>query len=144
MKKKSFFSHLWPKINTKDDAIEATKNSQFLAFYLALAYGVNLLFVLFTGEDIFEGPFIDSFEKNFFIIVYILIIAFFIWLGFRIRDKKFGLVPYLCGWCLIEMILKLVVYPGQGVIVALIVAVYSISCLRAWWSLRSNFNSKNQ
>ena len=41
------------------------------------------------------------------------------------------------------MIVKLVGYPGQGVIVALVVAVYSISCLRAWLSLRSNFNSKN-
>ena len=143
MKKKSFFGSLWPKINTKNDAIEATKNSQFLAFYLAISYGILLLFVLFTGEDIFMGALIDSLEKNIFIIVYILFVAFFIWLGFRIRGKKFGLVPYLCGWCLIEMVFKLVEHPGRGVIIALVVAVYSISCLRAWLSLRSNFNSEN-
>ena len=143
MKKKSFFGHLWPEINTKDEAIEATKNSQFLAFYLAITYGILLLFLLFTGRDFFMGAFIDSFENNFFIISYIIVVAFFIWLGFRIRGKKFGLVPYLCGWCLIEMVFKLVEHPGRGVIIALVVAVYSISCLRAWWSLRSNFNSEN-
>ena len=129
--KTGFFDTIWPKLNTKKDSIATLRNCQIISFYLAASYLLNFYFIYSYGESLWTTEATGSFDGLFFL----FFTALFVWLGFRIRQNKFGSVPYISAWCIIECILT-TMYAPQGLVIRLIAAAISVSCLRAWFFQR--------
>jgi len=127
-----FFKSLWPKINSKEDSFQVLRNCQVLCFYLVFAYSINAIFN-YNGISLLSEAKMDDFDKIFMPLWFLSIAILFLWLGFRIRKNKFGLVPIISVWVIIECVLTIIMSstPG-GIVIRTFLILIAIGCLRAW------------
>ena len=131
-KKNNFFKSLWPKIDTKDDSFQVLRNCQVLCFYLVFSYLINALFN-YNGILLWSEGKLDDFDKIFMPLWFLSGAVLFLWLGFRIRKNKFGLVPIISMWLIIECVTTIIVSPSPGgIILRIYLILVAIGCIRAW------------
>ena len=140
-KKVGILRAFWTKIEDLESAQEAASAGAIAAGYLAFGYAVSLLFLFFSGQtpsaEINETIPVDKFDYYFQVIVHSLIFVFFCFVTYRIyKQKKFGLIPFLSLWLLIEIGYKFYLTPGSGLVVSLIVTVVAINSFRGWVGIR--------
>ena len=140
-KKEGMFRTFWTKIEDLESAQEAASAGAIAAGYLAFSYALSLLFLYFSGEALFAEytgsiP-ADKFEYYFQLIMFSLITIFFSFITYRIlKHKKFGLIPFLSLWMLIEIGYKFYLVPGRGLVLSLIFTVVAINSFRGWLGIR--------
>ena len=135
------FRTFWTKIEDLESAQLAASAGAVAAGYLAFSYAISLLFLYFSGETLFaeyNGTIpIDKFEYYFQLIMYSLITIFFIFVTYRIlKHKKFGFIPLLSLWMLLEIGYKFYLVSGRGLVLSLIFTVVAINSLRGWLGIR--------
>ncbi|MEH6525896.1 MAG: hypothetical protein V7723_07455 [Sneathiella sp.] len=134
--KKNKLFGLWNVIDDEASAIKAALSIQFVAFYITFGYTVNLGFLLGTGKAIFSPKPSDEFEFYVQMGLMVAAIAVSLWLGFKIRSKSFSVIPAVFIWLIVEIILKSLSAPGEGILMAIILVVISIYGFRGWLALR--------
>ena len=98
---------------------------------MAVSYFFNFFFIYSYKESLWSAEAAGTIDGLF----YLFFTALFAWLGFRIRQNKFGSVPYISAWCIFECIITTIFAP-KGFVIRLIAAAISVSCLRAWFFQR--------
>jgi len=135
-KKKSRLSWLWPKIKDIDSAVDAANNAQYLAYIMAFGFGLNIIFLFTTGSSLYGNEAADDLELYLYVTMYVIVVTLLLWLGLRIRKEKFGAIPYICAWAIIESFGKLIFIPGKGIWLIIIVVLLSIGAFRGWLGVR--------
>jgi len=140
-KKDGVLRMFWTKIEDLDSAQEAASAGALVAGYLAFSYALSVLFLYFSGQALFadltETVPADKFEYYFQLIMYSLIVIFSGFATHRIhKQKKFGLVPFISLWMLVEVGYKFYLMPGRGFILSLLFTVVAINSLRRWMGIR--------
>ena len=134
--KKSFFG-FWTKVRDFDSAKSATKLGAVISGYLAFSYGTNLLVMINDGETLNGLVLEDQFEHYIKIILHLVVVMFSIFMAYRIhKNEKFGSVPYLAVWLLVEIALKLLASPGKNLIVSIIFSFLAINSLVGWFGIK--------
>lgn len=137
-KRSGIMGLLWPTIEDLETAVEAAKNAQMAAYWMALSYVVQVAFLFLTGRTIFSGLTAgDNVELYLLAGLNAGVACGFLWLGLRIRSGKLGSVPFIAVWCLIEVGAKtLLLAPGRGLAVSVIFLAVALGALRGWFSVR--------
>ena len=84
--KTGFFDTFWPNLNTKKDSVPTLRNCQIISFYMAVSYFFNFFFIYSYKESLWSAEAAGTIDGLF----YLFFTALFAWLGFRIRQNKFG------------------------------------------------------
>tara|TARA_Y100000389_G_C17087660_1_gene329733 strand:- start:94 stop:501 length:408 start_codon:yes stop_codon:yes gene_type:complete len=126
----NFKNLIWPKLKSKEDATQALRNCQIVSFYLVFSYSINAL-INFSGTSIWSGT-LDDFDKFFLPLWFLSGAILFLWLGFRIRKDKFGLVPLISIWYILEATATMIMSPTPGqIFLRSLFILIAIGCLRA-------------
>lgn len=136
-KKKTKLWGLWTIIDDKESAFHAAKAGGALCFYLAFCYGLEFVLLHFTGSTLFFGLVQDREDYYFTSSIDLILVGAFVWLGIRIIIKnKLGIVPWICGWTMLELIVKNFLFPGKGLFISVIVFIVIINAWRGWLNSR--------
>jgi len=128
-------------IDTKENLQSALQSSKALCYLLIIGYSISLIFVTIFNADLYSPgvQFQDGTEKFFYIILYAAPICLSYYLIQRIKSGKYNSIPFLSIWLLLEMLAKISNYGLRaGFFVSLLIIVFSISCLRAWYKYKFN------
>ena len=140
-KKNSRIFGFWTKVTDLESAKDAASNAAIVSAYLAFSYALNIFFIIYSGKSLWSdaygfGP-LDIIEHNSLLIGYVLVTILCLFLIFRIyKKRKFGSVPFLALWMLLEIGMKSILVPGKGVVLSLIFFVLSINALIGWFGLK--------
>lgn len=133
-KSRTKFFRLWTVITDQQGVFHAMRAVQYVAFFIAFSYLIQIVGLLWLGKTQYSSPPPDSAQLYIELGLYLGISVLCIWLGVRIRRGKYGAVPYISGWMLFEIVFSLVSTPWYGGVGAVIFGVVAISGLRGWFS----------
>lgn len=115
----------WPNVSEPDGALDVAKNTQFIAYWIG-------------GSYIVLGYLGDS-HTNIIIGIFIAVLGLGVWRNFL------WLVPIISTIGIIEagskLFLSLMVGRASGLVIAVIVIIYSFHGWRAWLALRKQAKS---
>lgn len=136
-----FFRSIWTKIEDMDSSIEAAKVGAVVAGYLAVSYAIQMAFLIFSGEtlyaDYYDSEPMDEGFYYFQLIMYALITIFCTYVSYGIYKKqKFGFIPLISLWTLIEVGTKFYMVQSSGIVVSIIVTFAVINSLRGWLGVK--------
>ncbi|TQV80759.1 hypothetical protein [Denitrobaculum tricleocarpae] len=132
--KRTRFFRLWTVITDAQGVFRAMRSVQYVAFYLTFSYLLQTILLLLQGETQYTSPPANSEQLYFELGLYSGISVLSLWLGVRIRNGKYGAVPYVAGWMLVEIVFSIVTAPWYGGVGAVIFGVIAVSGLRGWFS----------
>ncbi len=135
-KKTTRFFRLWTVISDEQSVFHAMRAVQYVAFFITFSYLIQVIGLLWLGKTHYSSPPPDSAQLYFELGLCAAASVLFLWLGLRIRKEKYGAVPYVAGWMLIEISYSLVSGPWYGGLAAVIFGVLAVSGLRGWFSRR--------
>ena len=126
----------WPKIDGPSDAVDAMKLGQWAGLLIAIGYGFALVLAVSTDQYSDGTPFEDEAELYgiAFIYVVLMLIALLFW--FLARRGMGWAVLIISVWGLFEAVLKLLTLPGQGIILVILMILFSIGGIRGWLGVR--------
>ena len=131
-----FRKMLWPKIEESSAAMDAMKLAQWVGLLIAIGYGMALVLAFSTDQYPDGTPFEDEADLYGigFIYFVLLLLALVFWL--LARWGKGWAVLLVSTWGLLEAVVKLVILPGQGVILAILTILFCASGFRGWIGVR--------
>ena len=133
---------IWLKINDLNSARKAAELGSIVSGFGALAVVFNIVSIYFYGHtlsaEVTESIPVDKSFYYFQLITTFFIMIFFAFITFRIyKQKKFGFIPFLTLWMLLETGFKLYTYKsGGGIVISIIIAYLAITSFRGWLGLR--------
>ncbi len=132
--KRTRFFRLWTVITDAQSVFRAMRAVQYVGFYLTFSYLIQVVGLLWLGKTAFTSPPADSAQLYSELVLYLGVSALSLWLGVRIRNGKYGAVPYVAGWMLVEIVFSIVTAPWYGGVGAVIFGVIAVSGLKGWFS----------
>ena len=131
-----FRKMLWPRIEESSAAMDAMKLAQWVGLLIAIGYGLALVLAVSTDQYPDGTPFADEADLYgmAFIYLVLIVLALLFWLLAR-RGKGWAVV-IVSAWGLIEAVVKLLILPGQGVILSIFMILFGISGIRGWLGVR--------
>lgn len=119
-----------------DSAIEAARNASYSAFYIAISSLIAIYYQYAMGDNILEYGVTTDFATSVIYTMNIVVVLLFTWLGLRIHRGKFGSIPFLAFWFIIDVAVRFSAEPLRGMVFSLVFATIAFNALRGWYMLR--------
>jgi len=144
-KSKGIFRNFWIEIIDLETAREAARYGGFVSGYLCLSYLIQSLFIYFTGNLLFSNtPPVDGIEFYITLVVTLAASLLFSYVCFDIfKRKKYGFVPYISIWLIIEIVYKFFLVSSKGIFISIIIFFLSLNAYRGWLGIRK-FNKTEE
>ncbi|MGH6717748.1 MAG: hypothetical protein ACREER_00395 [Alphaproteobacteria bacterium] len=129
--KRSFKDSLWPPVDTEQGRKDAITYGTVAAGWIALSYLFGLVYMFATGEVLAVGAVEDGAEFVGWVAVHAVIAAVaavLCWRIWRAQSRVAAIITL--GWVLVEVVVKLAMTPGQGLVISAIVALAAINGVR--------------
>ena len=100
----SYFG-LWINVHDIQTAQKAASKSLFTCGFIIFSYVLNFFLLYFYDSDVFGTSYQ---EGDFFFVAFIQlsIVSLFLFLFIRIKQKRFGSIPFIMIWITFEVIYK--------------------------------------
>lgn len=123
---------LWTVVKDSSSALRALRATQYVAFYLTFSGVLQLVLLLVIGRTLVSSPPPGGSQFYAEFAIGLSFSALVLWLGLRIRNGKYGAVPYVCALLLLDVVFNLFEAPWVGVIGAGIFCAIALCGLKAW------------
>ena len=122
-KNEGIFRQFWVEIINLKSAKKAASYGAYVSSFLCLGYLIQSLFLYFDGKALNMSAPADKIEFYIFLVFFSLGSLLFGYVSFVIyKQKKYGSIPYISVWAIIEIVYKLFLVPGKGIIFSIIIS----------------------
>lgn len=121
----------WPPLDTEQGRKDAIQYGVAAAGWITASYLIGLAYMFATGEVLFVGPVADDAEFTGWVAIHAVVAvvaAILCWRIWRARSRVAAAL--ILGWVLVEIVVKLALAPGQGLIVSAILTLAAIHGVR--------------
>jgi hypothetical protein len=133
-----WINSVWPEVSTPKGASNAILAGVAALAWLSASYAFSLIFIFTTGADLF-GRFDDDLERystvgvEIFLVCLAALSAWLLW-------KRQSLIVAWIGviWTALEVGAKLILAPGKGVTVSIILLIASVNGVRGATAMRAS------
>ena len=137
----SYFG-LWIKVHDIQTAQKAASKSLITCGFIIFSYVLNFFLVYFYNSDVYgtnyqEGDFL------YLAFIQLSIVSLFLFLFIRIKQKRFGSIPFIMIWITFEVIFKLFT-TGKGIGIAFFLLFFTYNSLKGYLWLKQKQKLLNQ
>lgn len=137
----SYFG-LWIKVHDIQTAQKAASRSLFTCGLIIFSYVMNFFLLYFLDSDV-SGTNYQEGDFLYLTFIQLSIVSLFLFLFIRIKQKRFGSIPFIMIWITFEVIVKLFT-TGKGIGVGFFLLFFTYNSLKGYLWLKQKQKLLNQ
>lgn len=127
------FLWIWTIVDSYESAVVAAKRAWMASFYLVFICGFSIYTLFDVGLGVYGIIPSNSFELTTHYTVSFIILLMSLWMGLRMRQAEFKLLPVVALFAVIDVILNTLLDPAlETILINILIIVFITNSVLGW------------